>query len=365
MSFQSSDTESAQPSSIFDDVDIEVPAGFEPLAEHPQILEAIMVGLEKIEEELAVSLETADELAQATTRHLLDAGGKRVRPMLGILAGMLADENVATGEVDHPNADVRQIAVALELTHLATLYHDDVMDEADQRRGATAAHLQWSNSIAILAGDLIFARASREMAEQGPEAVNVHSHTFERLVMGQLWETVGPAEGEDPLDHYLKVLDGKTASLIAAVARLGAIKGGSDDKTVEMMTSYGDYVGMAFQLADDIIDVSSSSEESGKVQGTDLKERVPTLPVLLLRQAAVDGDAQAQNAVELVDGPLDTDEQLATAVEALCAHPVIDQAWALTHQWSQRAVDAIAELPESPVKQALIAFARYVVERKY
>ena len=118
------------------------------------------------------------------------------------------------------DAPARQAAVVMELTHLATLYHDDVMDEAPVRRGAPAAHRLWGNSAAILAGDLIFARASQLMAELGPRPVQIQADTFERLVQGQLWETRGPAEGADPIEHYYAVLSGKTGSLIAAIERL-------------------------------------------------------------------------------------------------------------------------------------------------
>ncbi|OAV59205.1 polyprenyl synthetase family protein [Enteractinococcus helveticum] len=345
------------------DISISLPPGIDALQKHEQLFDALLTSLSKIEEDLAEALVYADGLAQATTRHLLEAGGKRVRPIVTVLSSMLADENVASGLVDEPEKPIRQAAVALELTHLATLYHDDVMDEADQRRGVTAAHQQWSNSIAILAGDLIFARASAEMASLGTRAVKEHSITFEKLVLGQLWETVGPEAGDDPLQHYLRVIDGKTASLLAASALLGALLAGGSEELVEIAATYGGNVGMAFQLADDIIDLTSSSDTSGKVQGTDLKERVPTLPILLLREAAATGDDSAIKALELVDGPLDTDAQLSAAVDAVAAHPVIDRAWLLTQQWADKAIVALDGLQDSPVKTALADFARYVVSR--
>ena len=345
------------------DISISLPPGIDALQKHEQLFDALLTSLSKIEEDLADALVYADGLAQATTRHLLEAGGKRVRPIVTVLSSMLADENVASGLVAEPGKPIRQVAVALELTHLATLYHDDVMDEADQRRGVTAAHQQWSNSIAILAGDLIFARASAEMAHLGTRAVKEHSITFEKLVMGQLWETVGPKAGDDPLEHYLRVIDGKTASLLAASALLGALLAGGSEELVEIAATYGGNVGMAFQLADDIIDLTSSSDTSGKVQGTDLKERVPTLPILLLREAAAAGDASAAEALELVDGPLDTDAQLAAAVDAVTSHAVIERAWLLTQQWADKAIAALDGLQDSPVKTALAEFARYVVSR--
>ncbi|MFC7401176.1 polyprenyl synthetase family protein [Citricoccus sp. GCM10030269] len=342
---------------------LSLPAGFEVLAEHGELVEVVARALDLVERELSEAVANADQLADHTSRHLLEAGGKRIRPLLTILSSMLGDPGVSTGHVGEVDDEVRTAAVVMELTHLATLYHDDVMDEAPVRRGTPAAHRVWGNSIAILAGDLIFARASLLMASLGPEAVAIQARTFERLVMGQLWETVGPEESDDHLEHYLRVIGGKTGSLIAAAGRLGAHFGDGDEATVQTLEDYGEKVGMAFQLADDVIDLTSSSQASGKTPGTDLKERVPTLPVLLLRQEA-EHDPAARAALELVDGPLDTDEQLASAVAAVAAHPVIDRAWSITRRWSQDAVDALAPLPPSPVKDALVAFARYVVDRE-
>jgi len=341
----------------------ELPAGFERLAEHGALLDAVTAALEQVEQELAETVANTDRLADDTSRHLLEAGGKRIRPLLTVLSSLLGQPGVGTGQVGEVPAAVRSAAVVMELTHLATLYHDDVMDEAPVRRGAPAAHEVWGNSVAILAGDLIFARASLLMSSLGPEAVAIQARTFERLVMGQLWETVGPRDGEDALEHYLRVVSGKTGSLIAAAGRLGALFGGADETTVEVLADYGEKVGLAFQLADDVIDLTSASATSGKVPGTDLKERVPTLPVLLLRQAAASGDEAARRAVELVDGPLDTEAQLSAAVAAVAGHPAIDEAWAITRGWSDDAVAALAPLPPSPVKDALVAFAGYVVSR--
>ena len=345
------------------DISISLPPGIDALQKHEKLFDALLTSLAKIEEELAEALVYADGLAQDTTRHLLDAGGKRVRPIVAVLASMLADENVRSGQVAEPTGSVREVAVAMELTHLATLYHDDVMDEADQRRGVPAAHRQWSNSIAILAGDLIFAKASAVMSALGTRAVQEHAKTFEKLVLGQLWETLGPEADDDPLEHYLRVIDGKTASLLATSALLGALVAGGSEELIEITATYGGNLGMAFQLADDIIDVTSTSDITGKVQGTDLKERVPTLPILMMRHAAAEGDAEAARILELVDGPLETDEQVDTAVRAVASHHVIDQAWELTEQWAGKAIAALEGLADSPVKTALKQFAQHVISR--
>ena len=177
-------------------------------------------------------------------------------------------------------------AVVVELTHLATLYHDDVMDEADVRRGVASANARWDNSVAVLTGDFLFARASQILADLGPEAVRIQAEAFERLVTGQILETVGPRDGRDPIDHYLDVIAGKTGSLIAVAGRFGALMSGADESVVDILTQYGERVGTAFQLADDVLDIASDSHESGKTPGTDLREGIPTLPVLHLRSSA-------------------------------------------------------------------------------
>lgn len=343
-----------------------LPSGFEPLAEHGRVLEVVLTALEQVEEQLDSALGFDDLFSDTAAHHLLAAGGKRVRPVLTVLASLLGDPALASGEVADVDAPARQAAVVMELTHLATLYHDDVMDEAPVRRGAPAAHRLWGNSAAILAGDLIFARASQLMAELGPRPVQIQADTFERLVQGQLWETRGPAEGADPIEHYYAVLSGKTGSLIAAAGMLGALLGGADEAAVQVMRAYGEKVGLAFQLADDLIDLTGDAERIGKVPGTDLRERVPTLTTLLLARAAQGEGPEAEDAHRvraLVDGPLDSDEQLAAAVAALTGHPAIDEAWAITRDWAEQAKQALDPLPDSAVKAALEAFADYVVGR--
>lgn len=332
-----------------------LPAGFALLADDPDLGPAIAEGLEQVETQLREAIANSDPFADATSRHLVEAGGKRVRPLLTLLASHLGPAPA--------NADVLTSAVVVELTHLATLYHDDVMDEAPVRRGAPTAHEVWGNSVAVLTGDLIFARASSLVSVLGGEALGIQARTFERLCMGQLHETVGPADGQDPLEHYLGVLAGKTGSLIAAAGQLGALFGGADDDAVQVMVDYGEKVGMAFQLADDVIDVTGLEAKSGKTPGTDLREGVPTLPVLLLRRAASGGDESAARVLELVESDLSTDEALAAAVQALRAHPVTNEAWAVARSWSAEAIAALAPLPDSVVKRALAAFAEAVVER--
>jgi heptaprenyl diphosphate synthase len=238
------------------------------------------------------------------------------------------------------------------------------MDSAPYRRGAPTAHEVWGNTVAILAGDLIFARASILVSDLGGRALSIQARTFERLCLGQLHETVGPREGEDPVAHYISVLADKTGSLIAASGQFGVIFSGAPAEFESVLVEYGEKVGVAFQLADDVIDVTGGRASSGKIAGTDLREGVPTLPVLLLRQAAADGDASAARVVALVDGDLTDDDALAEAVEALAAHPATEQAWAVARDWADAAKAALEPLPEGVVKDSLAAFADAVVDRQ-
>ncbi|OMH29347.1 geranylgeranyl pyrophosphate synthase [Tersicoccus phoenicis] len=331
-----------------------LPAVFSLVAEHAELGPAVVASLGRVEERLRTSIAHADPLADTISRHLFDAGGKRIRPLLTILAAHLG----------RPDRDeVEQAAVVVELTHLATLYHDDVMDSAQFRRGAPSAHQIWGNSVAILAGDLLFARASRLVSDLGGRALAIQASTFERLCLGQLHETVGPAEDEDPVAHYLSVIADKTGSLVAASGQLGAIFAGAEETYVQTMVKYGERIGVAFQLADDVIDVTGARAVSGKTPGTDLREHVPTLPVLLLRRAAAGGDASAVRVLRLVDGDLGSDEALRGAVAAVAEHPATEESWAVARQWADDAVDALAALPDGVVKDALIGFARAVVDR--
>jgi heptaprenyl diphosphate synthase len=274
--------------------------------------------------------------------------------MLTLLAGHLGDPS---------RPEVLEAAVVVELTHLATLYHDDVMDSAPVRRGAPAAHQVWGNTVAILTGDLLFARASTIVAGLGVEAVRIQAATFERLCLGQLHETIGPAPDEDPVAHYLQVLADKTGSLIATAGRFGAMFSGADPSVVDVLVGYGEQVGVAFQLADDVIDLASDGAETGKTPGTDLREGVPTLPGLLARRAADAGDAAAAGVVELLDGDLSDDARLADAVAGLRGLPAVAEAQAEAARWAAGAVAALEPLPDGGAKTALRAFAEAVVDR--
>ncbi|EMQ98999.1 heptaprenyl diphosphate synthase component II [Paeniglutamicibacter gangotriensis Lz1y] len=333
---------------------VNLPGGFGLIAQDPEFGPAIATGLAKVEKLLRDAIANSDPLIDASSRHLVEAGGKRIRPLLVVLASLLGD-----GVTE----EVIKAAAIVELTHLATLYHDDVMDSAPMRRGAPTAHEVWGNSVAILTGDLIFARASVIGSELGPEAVSMQARTFERLCLGQLHESVGPREGDDPIEHHLSVISDKTASLLATSGAYGALFGGAE-QYVEVLRSYGEKVGVAFQVADDVIDVTGAQVRSGKTPGTDLREGVPTLPILLMRNAAAAGDEDAARVLELVDGDLTSDEALGLAVAAVSGNDATNQAWDVARAWADDAIESLAPLPEGTVKASLTAFADAVVTRE-
>ncbi|MFJ4838276.1 polyprenyl synthetase family protein [Streptomyces sp. NPDC088746] len=326
------------------------------LSVRDQALEAdVQAGLAAVEAGLLDATKSEVPFITEAAQHLVSAGGKRFRPLLVMLASQFGDPD-APGVVPS--------AVVVELTHLATLYHDDVMDEADVRRGVDSANTRWGNSVAVLTGDFLFARASHILADLGPEAVRIQAEAFERLVTGQILETAGPRDGRDPVDHYMDVLGGKTGSLVAVSGRFGALMSGADESVVDILTQYGERLGIAFQLADDVLDIASDSHESGKTPGTDLREGIPTLPVLHLRaRAAAEGRPEDKELVELLDGDLADDATLAEALRRLRAHPALEQARRDTVRYAEEARATLAPLPECYAKAALEELCDAVVHR--
>ncbi len=308
----------------------------------------IRAGLVAVEAMLRESVKSDYPFVTETSRHLVEAGGKRFRPLLVLLAAQFADAG-APGVVP--------AAVVVELTHLATLYHDDVMDEAELRRGAASANTRWGNTVAILTGDFLFAKASDLLADLGSECVRIQARTFERLVAGQIRETTGPEEGVDEVEHYLRVLGDKTGSLIGTSARFGGMLAGADEPTVEVLTRFGERYGVAFQLSDDLLDVASTSAQSGKMPGTDLREGVATLPVLYARR---DGSAGLQDALA---ADLGDDARLACALELLRSSAAMRDARALLARWAEDARQCLTPLPPGAPKEALHVLCDYVVAR--
>ncbi len=309
-------------------------------------------------------METAhpdNELCTEASRHSIAAGGKRFRALLVLLAARFGDPK---------DPRVIRAAVAIELTHLATLFHDDVMDEADVRRGHPSVNSRWSNSVAILTGDFLFAEASGILAGLGPEAVRVQAETFGRLVAGQMAETVGLRPGQDPLDHYMHVITEKTGSLIATAGRFGAMFSGAPAEVAARIAVACEQLGVAWQLSDDVIDIASDSAQSGKTPGTDLRQGVQTLPVLYaLRrpapevQAAGAGPADQRLRWLLTEADLADEALLSEALALLRTHPALAESRAQVLNWAQGARNDFMALPDVPARAAFLALCDFVEKR--
>ena len=317
-------------------------------------------GMAAVERCLLATARQDDPLIGPAVSHLLRAGGKRMRPLLTLLAAELGDP---------ASPGVVEAAAAVELTHLASLYHDDILDDAELRRGVPAAHVQYGPSVAILAGDWLFARASALVAELGPQCVRIQAEAFARLCEGQIRETSGAGATDDLIGRHLGVLADKTGALIATSAHLGALLSGASENLVAAVVAFGEKVGVAFQLADDVLDLEADPELSGKIPGTDLRERVATMPLLLLRARADEDRAcglETSDAIVLerdIDGDLDDDARLGDVVARLTASPALEEARAVALSWADDAVAELSDLAEGPVRSALEAFARHAVHR--
>ena len=309
----------------------------------------VRVQLELIEAALLKAAEADSDMVTEAAQHIIAAGGKRFRPLLVVL-GSYIGPRAAT-------ADVVKAAVVGELTHVASLYHDDVMDEAGIRRGSVSANSRWGNTVAILVGDLLFARASDIVCDLGPEFVRLQARTFSRLVQGQIAETVGPS-GKDPLDHYLRVVADKTGSLIATSALFGSKISGAGPELQRVMADFGEQIGVVFQLSDDIIDITS--DDTGKTPGTDLREGIPTLPTLLARKS---GDSEDARLLQLLDSDLRDDAALHEVLELLRRHRSIDQAREEVRRRAEAARTLLDPLPAGPARDALDDLCTTVVTR--
>ncbi|QNK82844.1 polyprenyl synthetase family protein [Nakamurella sp. PAMC28650] len=315
----------------------------------PALAARVATGLARVEEVLEREMSSEFDFVTEAASHLMHAGGKRFRPLFTL---------VAAGVGPNPESeDIITASAVVELIHLATLYHDDVMDEADLRRGAKSANARWDNSIAILTGDFLFAHASRLVADLGPDAVRIIADTFAELVTGQTRETVGPRAGADPIAHHLTVLDEKTAALIDTCARYAGIFSGASQAETAALRRFGRAVGVAFQISDDIIDVAS--DESGKTPGTDLREGVPTLPVFY----TLADPTSDPRLVELVSGPIDSESELAEAVGLLRASSGLVQARATLDNYASTALDELGNLAPSASRDALVSLTQFVVAR--
>ena len=310
----------------------------------------IAARLDRVEEELEKAVAADSDLLSATARYLLQAGGKRFRPMLVLLAGYFGDP-----------ADPRLIpgSVAIELSHLATLYHDDVIDESADRRGVPSANARWDNTVAILTGDYLFALASEMSADLGPDVCRLLARTITVLCDGQIREVDAAGSLEQDEDGYLEVIRRKTGSLIATSCRLGGVLSDAAPEHVETLEAFGESLGLAFQLSDDIMDITSTQLELGKEPGTDMKEGVYTLPVL---HALHRGPDRQELRHLLAQGAPDG-ERLVRALQIVRGEGSIGHARGAVGAEVQRAVGLATQLPESAARDALVQLTRFLAFR--
>jgi heptaprenyl diphosphate synthase len=310
----------------------------------------LRAGLDAVRRRLLEVVDHDDPFIASANRYLVDAGGKRFRPLLTLLCA-----EAGSGA----NAQVIDAAVAVELTHLASLYHDDVMDEATLRRGVPSANVAFDNSTAILVGDLLFGTASAVVARLGQEAVQRQADTFIRLCSGQIRDDRPPAPAVDPVAYYIGVLADKTGSLIATAAAYGARFGGCDPELTGVLTEFAEQLGVVFQLADDLLDVASDAERSGKTPGTDLREGKATLPVLYARASEDPADARLR---QLLSGPVAV-EDLDEALTLLRGHRAMEQAAEHTARLARETAALLDSAGDSPAIRALRSLVDGVAAR--
>lgn len=304
------------------------------------------VDLERIEAALLASVRTSDDYLTTLASHLIVAGGKRLRPVLSVVCAQVGAHDAA-GVVD----DVIQGGISCELVHLGSLYHDDVMDEATTRRGVDTVNAKWGNLQAILAGDFLLSRASEIAASLGTEVAALLARTIGRLCEGQIEELRHTYDTSRTELSYRSSIGGKTASLYATAARIGALVAGHDRTVIDTLTQYGETYGMVFQIVDDLLDITATDEQLGKPAGHDMVEGVYTLPVL---RTLASGDAAAAQLADLLGSPLDADGRH-QALALVRSNGGVASAAATARDLASTAAALCDELPPGAATEALRA----------
>ena len=320
-------------------------------APDPVLESEVRMHLDQVEAALEKSVQAESSgLLTETSSYLIAAGGKRFRAMLVLLAGYFGDPT---------DPRLIQGSVSIELVHLATLYHDDVIDEAEARRGAPSANVRWDNTVAILSGDYLFARASEISTELGTEICRLLARTIAVLCDGQIREVDSSGKVDQAIESYVAIIRRKTASLIATSCRLGGMLSDASSEHIEVVEEFGDALGMAYQLSDDIMDITSSQMELGKEPGQDLKEGVYTLPVL----HALAHDPQREELSRILAlGPPDG-EMLDRALEIVRAGGSIEAARHAVTDEVIRATALARRLPSGAASHALEQLAKFLAVR--
>ncbi len=306
--------------------------------------------LERIEVALRHAVRTSDDYLTEMASHLIVAGGKRLRPVMAVSSALTGG-----GEASD---DVVRGGVSVELVHIGSLYHDDVMDEAEMRRSVPSVNARWGNHRAILSGDFLLARASEIAASLGAEVAGLLGATIARLVEGQISELRTQYDPSRPELEYLFSIEGKTASLFSAAARIGGIVAGLPRHQIDALTEFGLAYGMVFQVVDDILDLTATEAQLGKPAGHDMVEGVYTLPVLHTLAA---GGAAAGELRDLLGSPL-AGVALDKALALVRAGDGIASARATARTYAERGAAAAASLPESAASTALAQAGYALIE---
>lgn len=308
--------------------------------------------LDLIEKELEKAVNSSSDLLNEASLHLLQAGGKRMRPVFVLLAAKFGYYQIQ---------QMKDVAVPLELIHMASLVHDDVIDDSQMRRGKLTVKAQWNNRVAMYTGDFIFARALEYITNiKNPLAHRILSYTMVEICVGEIIQIEDKFKLDQRLQDYFRRIKRKTALLIASSCHLGAVVSGADEKTANHLKRFGYYVGMSFQIIDDILDITSTDKELGKPAGSDLIQGNITLPILFLKDSP-----EFRPALEhAISGNMTEIERLAL-VKRIRESDAIPKSKAISNRYLQKALKEIDALPSSPAKKSLRDIALYMGKREF
>jgi len=308
--------------------------------------------LDVIEKELITAVNSSSHLLNEASLHLLLAGGKRIRPVFVMLAAKFGDYSIES---------IKNVAVSIELIHMASLVHDDVIDDAETRRGRETVKAQWNNRVAMYTGDFLFAKAIEYItAVQNTYAHEVLSHTMVELCIGEIIQIEDKRLLDQTVRDYLRRIKRKTAILISASCELGAVASQADEKTVRHLKRFGHYVGMSFQIIDDILDIISSDEQLGKPAGSDLMQGNITLPVLY----AKNDPAIAPLLHEVLEGTISEIDRQKLLIE-ISNSDGMKQAKLVSNMYLQKALNEVKQLPSNSAKKSLQNIALFMSKRKF
>jgi len=312
-------------------------------------IEQLWINLENFESRLYEISSSQDSYLNDISQYLIKAGGKRFRPICTLLAGELGNGD---------NKKIIDAAVAVELIHLGSLYHDDVIDDAETRRSVTSANVKWSTTLSILAGDYLLARSSELASETlGLESVKLLASTYAELVEGQTKEVQYQHDISHTTDDYMKVIEGKTASLIRTSAKLGAMAAGCDKKTTQAISKWAWHNGIIFQITDDILDLSSNTETLGKEAGKDILEGTYTLPVLIALSE------NKEKIKKILEGIKNSEINLLEVIEEFNNERIINKSKKYLEYHFKESMESLDNIQNSKIKEILIDINNYLINR--